>query len=139
MLQHQIVTSPIHTKIQLQVLPRTYVAVLALMWLEEPPTTCGVPLSSMAKSSPLSVLVKLQGPQISGFLLRTHKTPHRHQAHPSKSRFLWCSQPIHMILYALQPLVHTVLNLQEHQRLAAIIGHSLYSIPPHRESSNFQR
>ena len=86
MLQQQIVTSLIHSKTQLQVSPGTHVAVLALMGLEEPPTTCGVPLSSMAKSSPLSVLVKLQGPEISGFLLRTHKTPHTHQAHPFKEQ-----------------------------------------------------
>ena len=30
------------------------------MGLEEPPTACGVPLSSMAKSSPLSALVRFQ-------------------------------------------------------------------------------
>ena len=60
MLQQQIVTSLIHSKTQLQVSPGTHAAVLVLMGLEEPPTTCGVPLSSMAKSSLLSVLVKSQ-------------------------------------------------------------------------------
>ena len=63
-----------HLELMLQALPP--------MGLEEPPTTCGLPLFSMAKSSPLSVLVKLQHPEIAGFLLRTHKTLYRHQAHP---------------------------------------------------------
>ena len=59
-LQQQIVTSPIHNKTQRWVSPGTHVAVLALMRLEEPPTACGVPLSSVAKSSPPSVLLKFQ-------------------------------------------------------------------------------
>ena len=58
----------------------------APMGIKEPPTTCGLPLFSMAKSSPLSVLVKLQHPEIAGFLLRTHKTLYRHQAHPFKEQ-----------------------------------------------------
>ena len=58
MLQQQIVTFPTHSKTQRQVSPGTHVAVLALRGLQEPPTTHGVPLSSMAKSSPLSVLDK---------------------------------------------------------------------------------
>ena len=60
MLQKQIATSPTHSKAQCQVSPGTHVAVLALMGKEEPPTTCGVPLSPKAKSSPQSVLVRLQ-------------------------------------------------------------------------------
>ena len=47
-------------KTQHQVSPGTHVAVPALMGLEEPPTAHGVPLSSMAKSSPLSALVRFQ-------------------------------------------------------------------------------
>jgi len=56
----QTVSFPIHSKTQCQVSCGTHLAVLALTELEEPPTACGVPLSSMAKSSPSSVLVRLQ-------------------------------------------------------------------------------
>jgi len=57
MLQ-QTVTSPVQSETQHPVSPGTHVAVLALMGLEEPPTACGVPLSSTA--SPPSALVRLQ-------------------------------------------------------------------------------
>ena len=58
--------------------PGAHAAVLALTGLEEPPTACRVPLSSVAKSSPQSALVKLQESLYRGnsilwsFLLRTH-------------------------------------------------------------------
>ena len=49
-----------HNAMELMSSPGTHAIVFALMGLEEPPTAFGVPLSSMAKFSPLSVLVKLQ-------------------------------------------------------------------------------
>lgn len=70
-----------HSKTQRQVSPGTHVALLALTGLEELPTTCGVPLCSMAKSSPPFVFVGLQeslhkgNPTPAGFLLRTRKSP----------------------------------------------------------------
>ena len=113
--------SPRHSKTQRQVSPGTHIAVLALTGLEEPPTTCEVPLSSMAKSSPLTVCVRLQESlhrdnSISGeFLLRTHKIPHRRWAHPFKEGIF--------VAFTAHPhdskCFHTVLNLQENQRLVA--------------------
>ena len=70
-----------HSKTQRQVSPGTYVAVLALAGLEGPPTACGVPLCSMAKSNPPSVFVRLQeslhrgNSTPVGLLLRTRKSP----------------------------------------------------------------
>ena len=69
MLQQQTVTSPTHSKTQWQVSPGTHVAVLALMGLEEPPTTCGVPLSSLAKSSPCKIAGKPPQGQLHPFWL----------------------------------------------------------------------
>ena len=59
-LQQQTVISPTHSKTQCQASSGIHVAVLALTGLEGPPTPRGVPLSAMAKSSPLSVLVRVQ-------------------------------------------------------------------------------
>ena len=80
--QHQqqqwTVTSPIHSKAQS---PGTHVAVLALVGLEEPPTACGAPLSSIAKSNPLSRPVRLHkslrgGNSIPvGFLIKDLQNP----------------------------------------------------------------
>ena len=93
------VTSPIPSKTLCKVSPGTHVAALAFTGLEEPPTTCGGPLSSLAKSSPLSVLVKLQKSLHRGnstpaeFLLRTRKTPRRSQAHHFKGDFCGIHSP----------------------------------------------
>ena len=106
--QHQqqqwTVTSPIHSKAQS---PGTHVAVLALVGLEEPPTACGAPLSSIAKSNPLSRPVRLHkslrgGNSIPvGFLIKDLQTtppPTSTRSIPSRRGFLWHSQPTHMII-----------------------------------------
>ena len=92
------ITSPIHSKTQHQVSPGTHVAVPALMGLEEPPTAHGVPLSSMAKSSPLSALVRFQeslhrgNSSSAGFFIKDlQNTPQ--VPGPPKRGFLWPSQP----------------------------------------------
>ena len=78
--------SPIHRKTQHQVLdswlahkgarhssprvqPGTHVAILAPMGLEKPSNACEVPLSSMAESSPPSVLMKSQLELAAGYYL----------------------------------------------------------------------
>ena len=104
------VTSPIHSKTLCKVSPGTHVAALAFTGLEEPPTTCGGPLSSLAKSSPLSVLVKLQKSLHRGnstpaeSLLRTRKTPRRSQAHHFKEGIF--------VEFTAHPEDYTFLNLR---------------------------
>ena len=102
-----------------------HVAVLALTGLEGPPTPCGVPLSSMAKSSPLCVLVRVQETLCRGNSTAVEFyyygiTP----AGPTPSRrgffFLRHSQLIHTISF-LHP------RTQDSQYIVYIIGHSLYS------------
>ena len=130
----QMVASPVHGKTLCKVSPGTHVAARAFTGLEEPPTfilakmvysgsftpcfinndyvTAGLylPLSSLAKSSPLSVLVKLQKSLHRGnstpaeFLLRTRKTPHRYQAHHFKE---WI-----FVAFTAQPEDYTFLNLR---------------------------
>ena len=69
------------------------VAALALMGLEEPTTACGVTLSSKAKSSPLSVLVRLQESlhrataPLWSFFIKDPQTPPQAPGH---SRFSFC-------------------------------------------------
>ena len=98
----QTVPFPIHSKTQRQLSCGTHAAVLALTGLEEPPTACGVPLASRAKSSPPSVLVRLQENLHRGnstpveSLLRTLKTPHNLWAHPFRKEIWWYSQFIGM-------------------------------------------
>ena len=120
------VTSPIHSKTQCQVSPGTHVAVLALMGLEEPPTICGVPLSCVAKSSPPSVLVKLQERLQRGnstpwvFFIKDPEKPTG--ARPTPSRRAFTAHPQDSKCF------HSVVNLQECQRLVAHHGHSLYTL-----------
>ena len=119
MLQKQIATSPTHSKAQCQVSPGTHVAVLALMGKEEPPTTCGVPLSPKAKSSPQSVLVRLQES-----LHRGSSTPARiiikdpqnllQVLGPTPSRLRHSQATLHDSRCS-----HTLLNLQENQWVVA--------------------
>ena len=120
-LQQQMVASPVHSKTLCKVSPGTHVAARAFTGLEDPPTTCGVPLSSLAKSSPLSVLVKLQKSLHRGnstpaeFLLRTRKTPRRYQAHHFKERifvaFTAQSEDYTFLNLRTQNWQYTVLNL----------------------------
>ena len=80
------------------------------MVLEGSPTAFGVPLWFTAKSSPLSVLVKLQKSLHRGnstpaeFLLRTCKTPHRSQAHHFKEGTF--------VAFTAHPEDYTFLNLR---------------------------
>lgn len=74
--------------------PGIHVAVLAPTRLEKSPTSCEMPLSSMAKSSPPSVLELLEPvvgcrraptgatPHLQDFSLTTHKTTSQHWIHP---------------------------------------------------------
>lgn len=74
----------------------THVAVLGPTRLEESPTACAVPLSSMAQSNPPSVLDQLEPvvgcrrastgttAHLQGFSLRTQKTTSQHWTHPFK-------------------------------------------------------
>ena len=70
--------------------PGSHVAVFAFMGLEETHTICGVPLSSLTKSSPPFFLVKFQeslhrGKSIlAGFSIKDPQHPHRHLAHSFK-------------------------------------------------------
>ena len=107
--------------------PGTHVAVLALTGLEEPPSTDGVPLSAMAKSGPLSVLVRLQeglrrGNPTPPGLLRTHKTLHRCRSTKEGVFVAFTAHPhipnaLEYVLLFRVECVHTVLSLQESQRL----------------------
>ena len=135
------VTSPVHSKTQCQVLSGARVAVLALTGLEEPPTTCGVSLSSMAKSSPQSVLVRLQESLHRGnftsvefFIKDPQKlpqgpgTPFRgnilQSVHPRDYTFLKSEDTaftVHCPHHRTQPL-----------QTIYLIGHSLYSMPSHK-------
>ena len=120
-LQQQIVASPIHSKTLCKVSPGIHFAARAFTGLEEPSIPCGVPLSSLAKSSPLSVLVKLQKSLHRGistpaeFLLRTRKTPRRSQAHHFKERifvaFTALPEDYTFLNLRTQNLQHTVPNL----------------------------
>ena len=124
MLWQQLRSHHITKPTQWQVSPGTHVAVLALTGLEETPTACGLSLSFMAKSSPPSVLVKLQeslhrgNSTLMGFLLKTYKTPQRCLAHPFKE--------VMFLAFTAHPhdpkCFHSVLNLQENQRLEAHHG-----------------
>ena len=72
-LQQQMGASLAHRKTQCQASLGIHVAVLVFKELKELPTTCGMPLSSMPKSSPPYV-----------FSVRNHKTPHRRWTHSFK-------------------------------------------------------
>ena len=93
----------------------------SLTGLEETPTACGMPLSFIAKSSPPSVLVKLQenlhkgNSTTLGFFIKDLKPPQRCWAHPFEEGIF-----VSFTAHPHDPkCVHTVLNLQENQRLEA--------------------
>ena len=117
---------PVQSKTQHQVSRGTHVVVLILMGLEEPTTACGVPLCFMAKSNPSSVLEKLQESlhrgnyTPAGFFSKDlpakHPSP-RHWTTPLRRGFCVC------VAFSAHPhyskCFHTVLNLQENQRIVA--------------------
>ena len=103
------------------------------MGLEESPTAYGVPLSSMAKSSPPPVLVKLQesshGGKVTpvGFLTKDPQNPPQVWApHPTPPKSGLYG--IHSPPTRLQMLSHA-LNLQENQNLVTHHGtRPLYTV-----------
>ena len=125
LLPHSLYT--VHLPVQF-LSPGTHVIAFALMGLEEPPTACGVPLSSMVSSSPPSTLWDCRKattggtPSLQGFLLRNNKTPHKRQAHPFKESSVFGFFFFFFAPFTAQPYdsksFHTVLNLQDNQRSA---------------------
>ena len=113
------VTSPIHSKTQCQVSPGTHVPVLAFMGLEEPPSMCRVPLSSMAKSSSPSILVRLQESLHRGsstparFIIKDSQNPLQTPG-PTPSRLRHSQATLHD-----SKCCYTLLNLQENQWVVA--------------------
>ena len=111
------------------------------MGLEEPPTACGVPLFSMVKSSPPSVLGKLQeslhkgNSTLPGFLLRTHKLSSRTPGPPLQGGFFFFFffAALTAQLHDSKCFLHTVLSPQENQRLVSHYRtQSLYTVPLNR-------
>ena len=144
-------------KTQHQVSPGTHVAVPALMGLEEPPTAHGVPLSSMAKSSPLSALVRFQeslhrgNSSSAGFFIKDLQKPPQAWVHHFKEGIF--------VAFTAHPqdckCFHIVINLQKNQGLVAhhrtqpsqftvplnlqtqpksTSQDNLYSTPPHKSA-----